>query len=310
MDKDTNTLLQQIDSRWKNLTISNDFVFGKVMQDREVCMDVLEAILGTQIDHIDYVGRQDEIDVSPFGHSVRLDVYVRDEQGTVYNVEMQAANTGELPQRTRYYHSMLTFSQLERGERYRTLKDSYVIFICGFDPFGLGRRVYSFQSQCTDDPSLCLRDGIHTIFLAASSPTEVKESHQINELLDYVSTGKVTGRLSSKLDSAVSQVIGNKEWRLEFMMQAIKDQLNIDKGHELGLKEGLELGREQGLQEGREIGAAEGRKAGLEEGRAEAENRFAELATRLNRDGRSQEIARAAIDSELRYKLYAEYGLL
>lgn len=321
MGMDETTLVQQVNERWRNLTIADDFVFGKVMQNPDVCKDVLEAILGTPIDHIDYIGRQDDLDVSPFGHGVRLDVYVRDGLGTVYIVEMQATNTHELPQRARYYHSMLTFSQLERGERYRALKDSYVIFICGFDLFGLGRRVYSFQSQCVDDPDLSLHDGLHTIFLAASSPAEPDEGRQINELLDYVSTGKVTGTLSSKLDHAVSQVMENKEWRLEFMMQVIKDQLNVDKGHELGLKEGLELGRQKGLEEGRQIGEAEGKKAGLEEGRqigtaegretgiAEGEDRLARLVSQLDKDGRSKDIILAAKDKEARNRLYAEYGI-
>lgn len=89
------------------------------------------------------------------------------------------------------------------------------------------------------------------------------------------------------------------------MMQVIKDQLNVDKGHELGLKEGLELGRQKDLEEGRQIGEAEGRQTGI----AEGEDRFARLVSQLDKDGRSKDIILVAKDKEARDRLYAEYGI-
>ena len=226
---------------------------------------------------------------------------------------MQATDTHELPQRSRYYHAMLALSQIGRGAPYRSLRDSYVIFICGFDLFGLGRRVYSFQSRCEDDPDLCLDDGVRTIFLAATSPTEPQEGPRVNELLDYISSRKVTGELSSRLNEAVEHVLDNRKWRLEFMMQAIKDQLNVDKGRELGLAEGrklgLEEGRQLGLDEGHKLGLDEGRKIGLEEGQTVGEERLAKLVARLNEDGRQDDIVRAATDPTFRANLYSEYSI-
>ena len=291
------------------------------MLDEDLCKDVLEAILATDIEKIEYVGRQDAIDVTEDGHGVRLDVYVRDDRGTVYSVEMQATNTHELPQRSRYYHAMLALSQIGKGAPYRSLRDSYVIFICGFDLFGQGRRVYSFQSRCEDDPDLCLNDGVHTIFLAATSPTEPQEGPRVNELLDYISSRKVTGELSSRLNEAVEHVLDNRKWRLEFMMQAIKDQLNVDKGRELGLEEGRRLGLEEGrqlgldegrklgLDEGHKLGLDEGHKLGLEEGQTIGEERFAKLVARLNEDGRQDDIVRAATDPAFRANLFSEYSI-
>ncbi|MEE1208844.1 MAG: Rpn family recombination-promoting nuclease/putative transposase [Parafannyhessea umbonata] len=321
MEQDVRNLVQELEARWKSLTIANDFVFGKVMLDEDLCKDVLEAILATDIEKIEYVGRQDAIDVTEDGHGVRLDVYVRDDRGTVYSVEMQATNTHELPQRSRYYHAMLALSQIGKGAPYRSLRDSYVIFICGFDLFGQGRRVYSFQSRCEDDPDLCLNDGVHTIFLAATSPTEPQEGPRVNELLDYISSRKVTGELSSRLNEAVEHVLDNRKWRLEFMMQAIKDQLNVDKGRELGLEEGRKLGLEEGrqlgldegrklgLDEGHKLGLDEGHKLGLEEGQTIGEERFAKLVARLNEDGRQDDIVRAATDPAFRANLFSEYSI-
>ena len=50
MEQDVRNLVQELEARWKSLTIANDFVFGKVMLDEDLCKDVLEAILATDIE--------------------------------------------------------------------------------------------------------------------------------------------------------------------------------------------------------------------------------------------------------------------
>ena len=107
----------------------------------------------------------------------------------------------------------------------------------------------------------------------------------------------------------------------EFMMQAIKDQLNVDKGRELGLEEGRKLGLEEGrqlgldegrklgLDEGHKLGLDEGHKLGLEEGQTIGEERFAKLVARLNEDGRQDDIVRAATDPAFRANLFSEYSI-
>lgn len=285
MIEDTGKLLETLGKQWNSLTIANDFVFGKVMLDEGICREVLEAILNMPIERIEYVGREEGIDASAESKGVRLDAYVRDGKGTVYDVEMQATNTRELPQRSRYYQAMLSLGQLSKGRPYRELKDSYVIFICDFDLFGQGRRVYTFEYRERDDGNLQLRDGTHTIFLAATSPTEPGEGPRVNEFLDFVSQGTVSGELSARLQEAVSRVLDNRNWRFEYMWQEVRDQLNLDKGRE------------------------EGREEGLAEGREEGEQRVVSLIKRLTRDGRTDEIPLIATDDALRKRLFQEYDL-
>ena len=82
---------------WEELSISNDFLFGKVMQDAQLCRELLQRILPElDIDHIEYPELQKGIKPDMDAKSVRLDVYVRDGKGTVYDIEMQVANTKEL----------------------------------------------------------------------------------------------------------------------------------------------------------------------------------------------------------------------
>lgn len=322
--EDPTKMLHDLEGKWSGLTIADDFVFGKVMLDEGICREVIEAILGVPIERIEYVGREESLDASPQSKAVRLDAYVRDEAGTVYNVEMQKVDTRELPQRSRYYQSLMTVDQLRRGERYRTLRDAYVIFVCGFDPFGLGRRVYSFQNMCRDVPGLELGDGAHVLFLS-STAHERAGSAGVDELLDYIAAGTVSGELSSRLDAAVDRVLDDRKLRLEYMWSEVRDQLNIDKGRDIGLEqgraEGLERGRAEGMEQGRaegmEQGRAEGLERGLEQGRtegektgrAQGESRLAKLVSTLAANGRTDEALRVASDEGLRERLYKELGI-
>lgn len=68
-----------------------------------------------QIDHVEYPELQKSIQPNADAKSVRLDVYVKDGKGTVYNIEMQVTNTKELPKRTRYYQSMIDLQLIDKG---------------------------------------------------------------------------------------------------------------------------------------------------------------------------------------------------
>ena len=84
--------------------------------------------------------------------SVRFDIYVEDGNNTVYNIEMQTTENRNLPKRTRYYQGMIDLNILEKGENYKDLKRSFVIFVCTFDLFGERRHIYTFENRCLQNP--------------------------------------------------------------------------------------------------------------------------------------------------------------
>lgn len=83
--------------KYEDLTFLDDFMFCKVMRNQEICKRMLETILSIEIDHIEYPQTQKTIDILADAKSIRMDVYVKGEDQTVYNVEMQTTNTGKLP---------------------------------------------------------------------------------------------------------------------------------------------------------------------------------------------------------------------
>ena len=225
---------------WEELTLTNNYVFTKAMLDPDLCKDVVETILGIEIDHIEYPEQEKYLDVSLDSKGIRLDVYVKDEAGTVYNLEMQAFNQDNLKKRSRYYHALLAVDQLEKGRRYSDLSDAYVIFICDFDLFEQNKRIYRFESTCREIKDLTLFDGAHTIFVAAS--VAGTSNSKLDEFCEYVHKGVVTGKFSGRLESARTKVLENSKWRRDYMfLSDIKYE-----AHEEGREEGRAEGREEG----------------------------------------------------------------
>ena len=70
------------------LTIADDFMFCKVMQDEGLCKEFLEMVLADKIGKITYLSSQDAVFTGLESKSVRLDLLVKDETGKSYDIEM------------------------------------------------------------------------------------------------------------------------------------------------------------------------------------------------------------------------------
>jgi predicted transposase/invertase (TIGR01784 family) len=140
----------------KELNLEDDFLFAKVMSDKEICKEFLEEILEIEIEKIEILEEQKTIDLLLESKGIRLDVYVKDENSTIYNVEMQRGKHRNLPKRLRYYQGSIDLDLISKGEDYRKLTKSYIIFICTFDLFDKGRHKYTFQNLCLEDNNIML----------------------------------------------------------------------------------------------------------------------------------------------------------
>ena len=207
--------LMQKTKDYSELDLTDSFIFSKVMTDERLCKRLLEIILGIDILRIEYIEAEKDMKFAPDGKGVRLDVYVDDKQGTVYDIEMQAIDTKELPKRSRYYQSMIDLTALEKGASYEDLKKSYVIFICMADVFGKGRYVYTFRNICVEDPSIELGDDATKIFLNPYGSGEISE--ELSEFFGYLREHKPTGEFTKALDESVTTARGSAVWRKEYM---------------------------------------------------------------------------------------------
>ena len=89
--------------KYEELDITDLFMFAKVMSNKDLCKTMLEQILNIKIREIKYWDYEDTIQISLGLKGVRLDIYVEDDENTVFNLEMQMTIYEELPKRSRYY---------------------------------------------------------------------------------------------------------------------------------------------------------------------------------------------------------------
>jgi len=67
--------MSEIIQNWEDIGISNDFLFGKIMRNPELCKELLERILpDIEIDHVEYPETQKTIRPDVDAKSVRLDI--------------------------------------------------------------------------------------------------------------------------------------------------------------------------------------------------------------------------------------------
>jgi len=239
---------------WENLGISNDFIFGKVMQDGELCAELLRRVLpGLDIGRVEFPEKQKTISEGVDIHGVRLDIFTRDDPGRLFNVEMERRRRRYLVKRTRGYHIQIGMNAMNKGRMasYGDLPDTYVIFICVFDPFGKGRHIYSFSNRCEEEPDLELEDETHTIFLNACG-TKNDVSPKLKAFLDFVRGIGSDDPFVKKLETKVKEAKQNPDWRREFMTLSMLMQDKLEEGLERGLERGLEQGREEGVQQAQE----------------------------------------------------------
>lgn len=229
-------------NRWDELGLSNDFIFGKVMRNPALCKELLQLILPElDIDHIEYPESQKTFQADTDSKGIRVDVYVKDDASRIYDIEMQVRDTGELPQRSRYYQSAIDVEQIDKGEVYSMLGDSYIIFICMTDIFRRGFHKYTFVNMCAEDKTLLLNDGTVKIFLNARGVFD-DVSDELKAFLDYLTGKKSENAYIKALDNAVERVKQNREWRQEYMRVSVRDWDN----RQLGREEGIGIGREAG----------------------------------------------------------------
>ena len=141
---------------FEDLTISDDFMFCKVMEYEPICREFLEILFSVRIEKITYLSSQNTVTANSGAKTVRLDVLVKDGSGASYDIEMQVGNEYNIAKRMRYYQAVLDVAFLDKGYSYKALNDSFIIFVCLFDPIGSNRDVYTFENICVEDKRIPL----------------------------------------------------------------------------------------------------------------------------------------------------------
>lgn len=274
-------------SQIRDFKFSEAVMFATVMQNRSICKEFLELILGIEVDRIEYSEVEHTILPDPLAKSVRMDVFIRSSD-QAFNIEMQASNFSNLAGRLRYYQAALDTTLLRRGDKYEGFPQSFIIFVCTKDPFDKNIPRYTFKTTCAEDGSLDVDTRTTWVVMNAAAYKDC-EDKRISQLLQYVSDGTVADTdLVKQIDTEVRHTNEDLAWKVNAMgLISIEERIMLDR--RCAFQDGLDEGRAEGFAEG------------------EARNRT--LIEKLLADDRIDDLRRSTTDEAFCNQLYEEYGL-
>ena len=174
----------------KEFGFTEDKIFGWVMENEEFCLYVLRIILPfLEIKEIVEFNKQDALgNDQREAKDIRLDIKVVDKDGRIFDIEMQTSPSKYLGRRLRYYQSTIDGAKvLKPGHDYSELPDTFIIFLCSFDPSEAfskvdNRAVHFFKTIDTKDHALELIDGATKVIINSKGDfTGEKRGKEIGE---------------------------------------------------------------------------------------------------------------------------------
>ena len=260
----------------KDLTIKDAFMFAAVMSDAEQCRRFLEIALEMKILEVHTIAER-SFSYHPEYHGVRLDVWA-EEMGTRkrFNVEMQVKQEDAIDKRSRYYHAQMDMDALLTGKGYESLPDTYVIFICDFDPFGDAMYRYTIR-RYSEENRKTLNDGQVTVYLSSKGTNESEVPKELVNFLKYVKSPKNVkverDSFVNEIEERIKAIKRNRDWEAKFML--LEEMMRDER----------------------------------KEGERESLERVNKLNQLLAAQNRIDDIVKSASDSDYQQKLFKEFKL-
>ena len=166
-EKDNNVMQtrEEVNRLIDGLTLFDDDLMSRVFDKNIAATElILRIILGRKIKVIRVNGQEEVRNSEVGGRNITLDVYALDENGEEMDIEVQGNSEGAHIRRARYHSSVLDSRMLQEGQRFKELKDSYVIFIYRHDKFRKGLPVYHIDRYVRETGEI-FEDGSHIVYV-------------------------------------------------------------------------------------------------------------------------------------------------
>ncbi|WP_313958058.1 PD-(D/E)XK nuclease family transposase [Ligilactobacillus agilis] len=151
------------------------------------------------------VNREDDFKKNAIFHGPRFDVYAEDDQGIIYDFEMQNEDQHDLAERISIYQGNLSRQALYAGQPFKKRKRTVVFFICDHDPYGLGWPSYTLKVELVGCPNFSVDNKETNVIV--NLKTDVSQLTQAQrEMVVYFNDGTVSGAFSQKLAAAVAAI--------------------------------------------------------------------------------------------------------
>ena len=223
------------------LNVIDDIFFHKMVENSEVCQEILRIIL--EDDGLEVIEHHPQDSLKNLqGRSVFLDVRCRDSAGKYYEVEVQKANDDDHQRRVRYNGSLLTSATTKVGTDFIEVPDVTIIFISRFDLFREKRTIYHVK-RCLEETGTFVENGFHEIYVN----TKINDGSDIAELMSFFEDSTGYHDKFPNLSNRV-RLFKVTEEGVTYMSSVIENYISDVK--EESRREGRKEGRKEGRREG------------------------------------------------------------
>ncbi len=200
-----------------DLNLMDDILCSAVMEHRDACEYLISALLGRKITLVEHKTQFSIRNIEK--HSIVIDVLVKDEDGKLYDVEVNTGEGGFHERRLRYYNAAIDWSYLDKGKQYSELPELYLLYITTEDPFRLNKNHYEVV-QSLKGLDVEYSDGVHIHYFN----TKVKDdkNQELTELLEYLADSDPRNTEFGALSKTVNYYKVRKEG-VEIMCKKVED---------------------------------------------------------------------------------------
>ena len=197
------------EEKWEQATLANNMSSFKSPDG------LLEMLLGIKIESME-MKQEETIALDYDSKGIRLDVFVKD-TGRMFDVELQVANTKELPERARYYQGVMDVDTLKAGQKYKELRDSHIIFICLEDVFHNRLPVNTFANICLEDGKTKFGDRTYKHFFFAPLCAKIIKDEEVKAFFEFLISNQASSSYTDELKTYVSDAKQSTENKMQFM---------------------------------------------------------------------------------------------
>lgn len=163
--------------RLRGFRLLDDDFMSKVFEDKACSQFLLQIILDKKGLSVQKVHAQHDVK-NLQGRSIRLDIVATDENGRVYNIEIQRNDKGASIKRARYNSSLLDANVTEPGDDYENLAETYVIFITENDVLKAGLPIYHID-RTIKETGVMFGDESHILYVNS----QIKDETELGKLM-------------------------------------------------------------------------------------------------------------------------------
>ena len=228
----------QFSKKFEDLQFSDNYIFCKVMHNKELCKEMLEILLGIKVKDIEYIETEHPIENFYENRGIRMDVFVQNSD-KIFNMEMQTGDYDDLLMRSRYYLSAADTSTTPRRTRFKDLKETYILFICKDDPFNHDIPLYTEQKVFKELPEVQIDDKSHKLFYNCSAFAKA-EDEEVASVLEFIYDLKAKSKFTKKLEDEVIHAKARPGFKDDYMYFMDYVEYEAEKAAEKAAKEAAE----------------------------------------------------------------------